>query len=203
MEQAGISLLIAKGWERFHDPDKFFTRNIEADQLIKDIAHFPHAFVLGSIADRQIAFEKAWEIPLQIKKRAGDFSIQTLDRLKVDDFNGLGHRLGKTMAGCLFNGVKRIVDVYSGDASRIWTGSPSCDMVIKRFGEFNYGRPGARHSRIQSDNCFFTTEAQSSQSSEYSLIENSLLRVLCASAVRSLVVAALPRWCQRGWARAS
>ena len=39
----------------------------------------------------------------------------------------------------------------------------------------------------QSSNRYFTTEAQSSQSSEYFLIKNSLLRALRASAVSSLL----------------
>jgi hypothetical protein len=45
----------------------------------------------------------------------------------------------------------------------------------------------ARRSRNQSSNPYFTTEAQSSQSSEYLLIKNFLLRALRASAVRSLL----------------
>jgi len=46
--------------------------------------------------------------------------------------------------------------------------------------------PPAWLRRNQSSNHYFTTEAQSSQSSEYFLIKNSLLRALRASAVRSL-----------------
>ena len=45
----------------------------------------------------------------------------------------------------------------------------------------------ARLSRNQSSNRYFTTEAQSSQSSEYFIIENSLLRVLRASAVKTVL----------------
>jgi hypothetical protein len=43
----------------------------------------------------------------------------------------------------------------------------------------------ARQSRNRNSNRYFTTEAQSSQSSEYLLIKNSLLRALRASAVSS------------------
>ena len=42
----------------------------------------------------------------------------------------------------------------------------------------------ARHSRNQSSNHYFTTEAQSSQSWEYLTIENSFLRALRAYATR-------------------
>jgi len=45
----------------------------------------------------------------------------------------------------------------------------------------------ARQSRNKSSNPYFTTEAQRSQSSEYFLIKNFLLRALRASAVRSLL----------------
>jgi hypothetical protein len=43
----------------------------------------------------------------------------------------------------------------------------------------------ARQRRNQSSKPYFTTEAQSSQSSEFFLIKNSLLRALRASAVSS------------------
>jgi hypothetical protein len=45
----------------------------------------------------------------------------------------------------------------------------------------------ARQSRNQSSKPYFTTEAQSSLSSKYFLIKNSLLRALRASAVNSLL----------------
>ena len=45
----------------------------------------------------------------------------------------------------------------------------------------------ARQSRSQSSKPYFTTEAWSSQSSEYFLIKNSLLGALRASAVSSLL----------------
>jgi len=45
----------------------------------------------------------------------------------------------------------------------------------------------ARQSRNQSSKPYFTTEARSSQRSEYFLIKNSLLRALSASAVSSLL----------------
>ena len=75
----------------------------------------------------------------------------------------------------------------------------SVESAAKEMTDFTTEAP-ARRSRNQSSNRYFTTEAwfenlttlreiegQSSQSSEYFLIKNSLLRALRASALRSLL----------------
>jgi endonuclease-3 len=49
--------------------------------LVNDLAHHPHAFVFGCIADRQYPAPKAWAIPSIIQQRVGSFEIDDLAEL--------------------------------------------------------------------------------------------------------------------------
>jgi hypothetical protein len=116
-----------------------FTRVPEADTLLNDLEHHPHAFVLACVMDRQMKAEKAWIIPHRISQRLGSFSMEALRALTQSDVARLMsepeplHRFTPKMSGFFHSTVQRINSNYSGDAARIWAGKPSSAEVVYRF----------------------------------------------------------------------
>lgn len=113
----------------------------EANALLNDLEHYPHAYVLACCMDKQISSEKAWYIPYAIKKLCGDFEIDTLAALDkewyITQFNRHKlHRFPTDSAIAFHAAVMRIKGVYEGDASRIWSGKPSSAAVVRKFLEF-------------------------------------------------------------------
>ena len=140
------SFLLQVGREFFQQPKAElvrFTDELNNDVFINDISSCPHAFVLSCCMDRQVNADRAWTICWKIRNMLnGDFSIERLASISVDEYiaifeeNNL-HRFNFKMAQVFYNAVHRIVEVYNGDASRIWSGSPSSAAVVCRFLEFD------------------------------------------------------------------
>ena len=123
--------------------DLILVSDKEANKLVIDLINFPHAFVLACSMDRQITAERAWSIPYKIKNILGDFSIQKLSSISLDEYKKIFnenklHRFNDEMATIFYKAVKKIVDLYYGDASKIWSDKPSSATVVSRFLEF-YG----------------------------------------------------------------
>jgi len=137
--------LLTRGEELFEKPFEpvQFTGDEAADQLLNDLTGTPHAFVLACIMDRQMKAERAWMVPCEYQKRLGSFGFETLATLSPEDIKGIMagppslHRYPDRMAEFFYLGVRRIADSYDGDASRIWSGSPSSAAVVRRFLEFD------------------------------------------------------------------
>lgn len=136
--------LLAWGRELFDAPRKPFpfTNNAEADALLNDLDGYPHAFVLASVMDRQIKAEKAWLIPHRIRERRGTFEFDALRALSLDEVRKLMndptplHRYTEEMSLNLYEAIQRIAGVYDGDASRIWSGTPTSAHVVYSFLQF-------------------------------------------------------------------
>jgi endonuclease III len=84
-------LLLRRGKELFDEPQhlRHFTKNLKADLLLKDLEHYPHAFVLACIMDRQMKAERAWLIPYLFSQKIGDFdfgSLRSLSLAEIRDF---------------------------------------------------------------------------------------------------------------------
>ena len=138
-------LLVTIGKARFEKPDENSVHLVddeEANSFLNDIVNFPHAFVLACCMDRQVKAEIAWMIPIRIRSIVGDFSINTLKKISLDEYlrifnkNTL-HRFNDTMAKVFYNAVQKIADEYEGDASKIWAGNPSSAAVVYRFLQFD------------------------------------------------------------------
>src|SRR6266516_5239069 len=116
-----------------------FADSPEANALVNDISGHPHAFVLACIMDRQVKAERAWTIPYEVQRRLGSFSFANLASLTLRDVTRLIskptplQRFPGKMARCFHSGLRRIKDLYQGDASRIWQGKPSSAEVVRRF----------------------------------------------------------------------
>lgn len=135
--------LVEQGWALFKAPRKElirFTGVLEADMLLNDLEHHPHAFVLACVMDRQIKAEKAWLIPYYIAKRlGGEFSMEALSQLSVEDTVRLMrepeplHRFVNQMSTLFHLAVQHLMNKYRGNAALIWYDRPSSAMVIYRF----------------------------------------------------------------------
>ena len=110
-------LLVTIGKKRFENPEEnsvHLVEDQEANSFLNDLVNFPHAYVLSCCMDRQVKAEIAWMIPIRLRKIIGDFSIETLDNISLEEYltifneNTL-HRFNDIMSKVYYSGVKRIV----------------------------------------------------------------------------------------------
>lgn len=139
-------ILVERGKNIYSTPRKEitqFTKDEDADRLLNDLSHHPHAFVLACIMDRQVRAERAWMVPFHISTKLGGFSMAQLAALSKNDICCLMvepkplHRFVDKMAEFFFSGIQRIAKHYSSNASLIWADEPSSAMVVYRFLEFD------------------------------------------------------------------
>lgn len=145
MDRSAIAkLLVSEGQRLFDAHATFveFSRNPAADRLLNDLDNHPHAFVLACVMDRQMKAERAWLIPYLISEQLGDFKIQTLGELSLEEVTRLMttpeplHRFPEEMSKNFHSAVQTIIDVYGGNAAQIWSGKPSSADVVYRFLQF-------------------------------------------------------------------
>jgi endonuclease III len=123
-----------------------FAKEDEVNELLKDLKHHPHAFVLGCLMDRQTKAEKAWRIPYEVFKATGAKDIKSLSAIKEKEYIKLFnkkklHTYHNKMGPIFYKGVMKIKQDYKGDASLIWAGKPSSATVVRRFLEFEGAGP--------------------------------------------------------------
>ena len=145
MEEQIKVRLLKRGKELLSKPyEKVpFTKHDNADDLFNDLSNYPHAFVLGCLMDRRMPAEKAWMVPYNIKLRLGSFEFADLQKLSLEDVESLMmaptplHRYSKDMAKVFYSAIQRISLEYSGDASAIWSSTPSSAAIVRRFLKFH------------------------------------------------------------------
>ena len=119
-----------------------FTKEPEPDAFLNNLKNQPHAFVLRCVMDRQIKAERAWMIPYVFAQTLGDFSIEALGGLDIDQVHEIMtnpqplHRFPKKMSRNFLEAIELIVTQYGGDASAIWSDVPSSATVVYRFLQF-------------------------------------------------------------------
>lgn len=142
-------ILIQHGEELLAKPHELiqFTHAAEADVLLNDLEHHPHAFVVACLMDRQYKAEKCWLIPYRFQEKLGSFEFMRLVSLSPDVVHQLMsqpealHRMPKKMASVFYTAIQHIARQYGGDASNIWRNSPSSATIVKRFLEFEGAGP--------------------------------------------------------------
>jgi endonuclease III len=73
--------LIDMAIERYrinNDQPVKFVDDQKYDNVLNDLATYPHAFVLACLMDRQIKAEKAWILPCIVFEFLGKYSIEEL-----------------------------------------------------------------------------------------------------------------------------
>lgn len=138
---AAVELLRQRGQDLFDEPRKPgpYTSLTAANALVCDVEHHPHAFVLASVCDRQDSAERVWAIPYWLGQRVGSVEFADLSALSPQEIltamtapDAL-HRFPQKMAGFVHAALQRIGTHYDGDASRIWTGTPSSGELLLAF----------------------------------------------------------------------
>jgi uncharacterized HhH-GPD family protein len=137
-------LLVEKGKEELEAPWRTypFTKDKDADKLLNNLRHYPHAFVIACICDRQMKAEKAWLVPYSLQQRIGTFEFSDLSMHSVEDVvhhmtnpSSL-HRYAPTVGKSIHSALRLIAGKYDGDARKIWSRKPSSADVVYRFLEF-------------------------------------------------------------------
>jgi uncharacterized HhH-GPD family protein len=124
----------------------YFTAEPDANSLLEDD---PFALLVGLAIYQQVPTEKAFAGPYVLKDRLGGAldaaSIAALDPEVLDTtFREVPaiHRFPSNMAKRVQAVSQYLVDEYDGDASAVWSGVGSADVLMKRlqaipgFGEY-------------------------------------------------------------------
>lgn len=124
----------------------YFYGGEEADRLLNNLDKYPHAFVLGALMDKQIPAERAWAIPYKVYKELGNFNIDFLASVSLEEYkemfiNGGYHRFNSDCATEFYEAIHKIKKDYDGDAAKIWSGNPTSKTIVKRFREFKGAGP--------------------------------------------------------------
>ena len=147
-ESAICELLRAKGREMFDVPrvanytGDQFAKHKEANELVRDLERYPHAFVIGCIMDRRVQTERAWCIPYRLAQRIGSFDFGRLRELSSADLRrhmrepSPLHRFPEEMAKNLDAAIQLITEEYQGNANNIWADCPSSAALVYRFLQF-------------------------------------------------------------------
>jgi len=134
-------ILVEQGEQLFRAervPTKF-TGDPCADSLLNDLEHYPHAFVVACVTDRQVRAEKAWLIPHLLSQRLGGFAFdflhaQSLERIRQAFREPPPlHRFPDDMSHNVYLAIHRIANTYNGNAARIWLDEPPSAEVVLRF----------------------------------------------------------------------
>ena len=142
MSKEHLLVTLGKGkFNKFDNGPAVFVKDPEANILLNDFDNFPHAYVLACCTDRQVVAEVAWMIPSKLRDIFGDFSIEKLSSISLDDYIQIFnehklHRFNNVMAKVFYSAVQKIIIDYNGDASNIWKGEPSSAAVVYRFLQF-------------------------------------------------------------------
>ena len=123
-----------------------FVDNQNQNKLLNDLDHYPHAFVLACIMDKQITAERAWAIPYKVYEELGNFNIDFLAKVELKEYKelfnkGSYHRFNNDSAKYFYKAILKIKNDYGGDASKIWSNNPSSASVVSRFLEFEGSGP--------------------------------------------------------------
>lgn len=124
---------------RIENRQHFFTSNTQAGEFIEQIDKYPHAFLLGCLADMQVKADVAWNIPFALYKKLGTFKFKILHDLSKEKWMELMsspkplHRFPKRIGESFFNGIQRVKSEYSGNAANIWNKNLSSSEIVYRF----------------------------------------------------------------------
>ena len=138
---AAVEVLRERGWEIFAAPAApvEFTGEAAPDALLNDLEGYPHAFVVACVCDRQDSAKRVWRIPYELGQRIGSNDFADLaDLSEAEVAQAMAepqplHRYTNVMAVVVYRAVRRIAEDYAGDASRLWSGSPSSAALISGF----------------------------------------------------------------------
>lgn len=115
-----------------------FTPDDSANRLIHED---PFAFLVAVVCDQGILAERAWAIPYQLAQRVGTLHPAELRERRADVQAAFAqppnlHRFVNQISGWVVDAAGIVVDVYGGDASKIWSDTPTAGTLRARFDAF-------------------------------------------------------------------
>lgn len=122
----------------------FYDSSFADSATLLEFQKFPHMFVLGCVMDSQINYERAFNIPRIIARKYfnNDYSFSNYAEqnrefyIKVFQEENL-HRFNFIKANAFYNAIQRIITVYNGDTTKIWSDNPSSAELVYRFLQFD------------------------------------------------------------------
>jgi uncharacterized HhH-GPD family protein len=111
-------------------------QNDAADQVLSDD---PFALLVGMLLDQQYPMEHAFAGPSKILTRFGTLDPGRIAAADPESFADLCatppaiHRYGRSMAGRVQTLARVVLDLYDGDAARIWTTTESTTELVARL----------------------------------------------------------------------
>ena len=106
-------------------PDRLhFTGDDDADRLL---ARDPLALLVGFVLDQQVAVQKAFSAPLELKRRLGALDVETIAGMDAGELERVFrekpalHRFPGAMAQRVQELCQVVVSEYEGRAERVWT----------------------------------------------------------------------------------
>jgi endonuclease III len=139
LEIVAMLVKLAEEWRTPEGIPVDFEVRGEANDLLNDLEHHPHAFFLGCMANFMVKTERAWLVPFEICRRFGDFSMALLATRSEEDLETVLTEpsqlipFPKVVAGRFARAIDRICNVHQGDVSRIWLDSPPSGEVVYRL----------------------------------------------------------------------
>jgi uncharacterized HhH-GPD family protein len=140
--EAIVAALIAHGAALAADArsgvNGVFSTDDFADRLLVEDSF---AFLVGVIVDYQMPAERAWVLPYKLKERLNGWGpayvaahqdevvLAFLTPPKL-------HRFPNQTPRFVVDGARRILDEYGGDASRVWSDTPTAAVLQQRLRAF-------------------------------------------------------------------
>ena len=113
-----------------------WTENPEANRLLESD---PLALLIGLVLDQQVKMEKAFNGPLELKRRLGHLDVQKIaamdpDRLlKVFRERPALHRFPGSMSKRVQLMCRAVIEDYGGDAGAVWRQARDGDDLAARI----------------------------------------------------------------------
>jgi uncharacterized HhH-GPD family protein len=105
----------------------------------KILSEDPFALLMGMLLDQQYPMEHAFRGPAKVLDRFGTLDPAAIAAAEPESFADLCatppaiHRYGRSMAGRVQELARHVVEVYDGDASRVWTQARNGADLMKRL----------------------------------------------------------------------
>ncbi|MGA9100821.1 HhH-GPD-type base excision DNA repair protein [Aeromicrobium sp.] len=105
----------------------------------KILSEDPFALLMGMLLDQQYPMEHAFRGPAKLLDRFGTLDPAALAAAEPESFADMCatppaiHRYGRSMAGRVQELARHVVEVYDGDASRVWTEARNGADLMKRL----------------------------------------------------------------------
>ncbi len=141
--QAAVAAALLAFAASYAERDPRARAELAAEREANDLVHDdPFAFLLGVIFDQGIPYQRAWAAPLELRRRLGHLDPLRLAmdpevvRRAIQAPRSL-HRYVETVPRWVVAAARKVATEFGGDASRIWSDTPTARQLIDRLLAFD------------------------------------------------------------------